>query len=172
MASAARRQIVGGCGAAIQGWLALFALHWLTKIPLGSTSIIQFILNAAARLITPIPRFSHKILSTFMTEQLIFPQLSSLRFSFIMFLDLSPCCLCKLVMRSLFLCLSSLSLSLCVSLSFYLCLSVSSLTVCISVCLSVCLYLYLSLYLCLSLYVCLSINCICYRRCYTYIYTS
>src|SRR6218665_648191 len=66
---------------------------------------LQSVLNAAARLIARIPRFSH--ISTFMTEQLHwFPLSARIHFKIIFlvykaFLGLAPSYLCKLIMRPL-----------------------------------------------------------------------
>src|SRR6218665_2763261 len=72
-------------------------------LPKSRLAPLQSVLNAAARLIARIPRFSH--ISTFMTEQLYWLPLSArIHFKIIFlvykaFLGLAPSYLCKLIMR-------------------------------------------------------------------------
>src|SRR6218665_1919884 len=77
----------------------------LIGLPKSRLAPLQSVLNAAARLIDRIPRFSH--ISTFMTEQLHWLPLSTLiHFKIIIlvynaFLGLAPRALCKPIMRLL-----------------------------------------------------------------------
>src|SRR6218665_4072536 len=74
----------------------------LIGLPKSRLAPLQSVLNAAARLIARIPRFSH--ISTFMTEQLHWLPLSArIHFKIIFlvykaFLGLAPSYLCKLIM--------------------------------------------------------------------------
>src|SRR6218665_4123780 len=75
----------------------------LIGLPKSCLAPLQSVLNAAARLIARIPRFSH--ISTFMTEQLHWLPLSArIHFKIIFlvykaFLGLAPSYLCKVIMR-------------------------------------------------------------------------
>src|SRR6218665_3197774 len=77
----------------------------LIGLPKSRLAPLQSVLNAAARLIARIPRFSH--ISTFMTEQLQWLPISArIHFKIIFlvykaFLVLAPSHLCKLIMRPL-----------------------------------------------------------------------
>ena len=78
----------------------------LIGLPKSRLAPLQSVLDAAARLIARIPRFSH--ISTFMTEQFHWLPLSArIRFTIIFlvyktFMSLAPSYLCKLIKRPLY----------------------------------------------------------------------